>query len=101
MRHSDLSPTTFLIPRLNEPAAYWHGDAEPHRAEPRPREECCLGMKRKVRLRLDVYQRDLAGEKLAPEVEAIALGRIDLAHRSAAKLVISGPILQCRFGALL
>ncbi len=30
-------------------------------------------MKRKVRLRLDVYQRDLAGEKLAPEVEAIAL----------------------------
>jgi len=57
-------------------------------------------MKRKVRLRLDVYQRDLAGEKLAPEVEAIALGRIDLAHRSAAKLVISGPILQCRFGAV-
>jgi len=44
-------------------------------------------MKRKVRLRLDAIQRDLAGEKLAPEVEAIALGRIDLKHRSAAKLV--------------
>ncbi len=31
-------------------------------------------MKRKVRLGLDVYKQDLAAEKLAPEVEAIALG---------------------------